>query len=299
MQFAIALAYNEPNELPRLARTAEESGFGGVILSDHLFYPANLASSYPYTATGRPPWEPETPWPDPLIAAAALAAHTQRLRFIVSVFVLPMRDPVLAAKSIMTTSVMTGGRLELGVGAGWMKEEFEAVGKPFARRGRRLDESLEILRKFEAGGIVEHHGEAYDIPPVRMAPVPPRPTPILGGGVAGPALRRAATLCDGWAGQIQKRGEIAGLIAELRDLRAKSPRADDPFSIVTAVGDAIDEAGYREMESLGITTLITVPWVFYGVDMMNGSCEDKCDGIRRFGEDVLHKLGYAAKATDG
>ncbi len=301
MDFAIALAYNDPEELPALAQAAEESGFAGVILSDHVLYPEKLETPYPYTAGGRPPWQPETPWPDPLVAAAALAARTRRLRLIVSVFVLPLRDPVLAAKSIMTTSVMTGGRLELGVGAGWMREEFETLDRPFDRRGRRLDESIEILRKFEAGGLVEHHGEAFDFEPVRMAPVPRRPTPIYGGGVSKPALRRAASLCDGLAGQIQRRGVIAGLLAELSRLRADSPRKDEPFSIVTAVGDAIDESGYREMESLGITTLITVPWVFYGTDLKKGSCQEKCDGIRRFGEDVLHGLGFGAtdEPSDG
>lgn len=293
MEFAVALAYNDPEQLPALARAAEEAGFGSVILSDHILYPEKLTTNYPYTSSGRPPWSPDTPWPDPFVVAAALAAHTQRLRFIVSVFVMALRDPVLAAKTIMTTSVMTGQRLDLGIGVGWMREEFETVGQPFTGRGRRVDESIEILRKFEAGGLVEHHGEIFDFPPVRMAPVPSRPTPIFGGGLSAPALRRAATLCDGWAGQIQKRGEIEGLIAELRRLRADSSRAAEPFSIVTAVGDAIDESGYREMASLGISTLITVPWVFYGVDLMKGSCEDKCDGIRRFGEDVLHKLGYA------
>lgn len=170
---------------------------------------------------GRPPWQPETAWPDPFVAAASLAAMTTRLRFLVSVFVLPMRHPALAAKTILTTAVMTGGR-------------------------------------------------------------PPR------------ALRRAATLCDGWATQIQTRSELAELLNELRRLRAASPRADEPFAVSTAVRDAFDEAGYRELEALGVTDCITVPWMFYGTDTATASCNEKCDGIRRFGDEVLSKLGYAA-----
>jgi probable F420-dependent oxidoreductase len=297
MLFAVALAYNEPEELPALARAAEEAGFGSVILSDHLVYPETLATPYPYTRSALPPWQPDTPWPDPFVAAASLAAVTTRLRFIVSVFVLPMRDPALAAKTVMTTAVMTGGRLELGVGVGWMREEFDLVDIPFATRGRRLDEAMEVLRKFEAGGVVEHRGEFFDIPPLRMEPVPKAPIPIYGGGVSPRALRRAATRCDGWAGMIQRRAELPGLLGELRRLRADSPRAEDPFSITTATRDAIDEAGYREMESLGITNLITAPWVFYGVDTRTGTCQEKCDGIRRFGEEVLAKLGYAAPSS--
>ena len=295
MQFSIALAYNEPEDLPVLARTAEEAGFGSVILSDHLLYPENRQTPYPYTKDGRMPWQADTPWPDPFVTAAALGAVTKRLRFIVSVMVFPLRDPVLAAKTIMTTSVMTQGRLELGVGAGWMREEFEIVGQPFDRRGKRLDESIDVLRKFEAGGLIEHHGDCFDIPPVRMAPTPARPTPLYGGGTSKPALRRAAERCDGWAGQIQSRSDLPGILDQLRRFRKESPRRAEPFRIVSAVSDAYDEHTYREAEDLGVTDMITVPWVFLGADLTGSSLEQKCEGIRRFGEDVLDRLGYSAK----
>ncbi len=296
MRFSIALAFNDAEDLPALARAAEEAGFGAVILSDHLVYPESLETPYPYTKDGRPPWRPETAWPDPFVTAASLAAVTTRLRFVVSVFVLPMRNPVLAAKTILTTAVMTGGRLELGVGAGWMREEFDLVGVPFAERGRRLDEAIGLLRKFEAGGVVEHHGEFFDVPPVKLRPVPKEPIPIYGGGTSPRALRRAATRCDGWASQIVSRRELEGYVAELRRLRADSPRAGEPFAISTAVSDTFGEAGYRELDAIGVTDCITIPWAFYGTDTETGSCSDKCDGIRRFGDEVLAKLGRAAPA---
>ena len=111
-----------------------------------------------------------------------------------------------------------------------------------------------------------------------MTPVPSRPTPLYGGGLSKPALRRAARLCDGWAGQIQSRAELPKLVAEVRRLRA--------------------EAGYRELAELGVTSLITVPWMFYGVSSKTGGLEEKCDAMRRFGEDVLHRFGYAAEDDD-
>jgi probable F420-dependent oxidoreductase len=301
MQFSIALAYNRPEDLPALARAAEEAGFGSVILSDHLIYPETRETPYPYTKDGQMPWQADTPWPDPLVVAASLGAVTKRLRFIVSVMILPLRNPVLAAKSIMTTSVMTGGRLELGVGAGWMREEFEIVGQPFEKRGKRLDESLEVLRKFEGGGVIEHHGDFFDIPPVRMDPIPKQSTPIYAGGLSKPALRRAAERCDGWAGQIQKQGEMPGLIAELQKLRAASPRKSDPFRIITAIADGADEKAYRELADLGVTDLITVPWIFHGAKLHGSSLEEKCAGIFEFGEKTLKPQGYAAKrdADDG
>lgn len=295
MQFSIALAYNEPEDLAPLARAAEEAGFGSVILSDHLLYPEKRETPYPYTRDGKMPWRADTSWPDPLVTAASLGAITERLRFIVSVMVLPLRDPVLAAKSISTTSVLTRGRLELGVGAGWMREEFEIVGQQFERRGKRLDEAIDVLRKFEAGGVVEHHGEFFDIPPVRMAPMPARPTPIYGGGLSKPALRRAASQCDGWAGQIQTQGDLDGILGELRRLRENSPRSDEPFRIVTAVGDAFDEKGYRALEEKGVTDLITVPWVFLGGDLTGSSLQQKCDGIHQFGKEILDRFGFVAK----
>ena len=295
MQFSIALAYNQPEDLRVLALAAEEAGFGSVILSDHLLYPLDRKTPYPYTKDGRMPWQQDTPWPDPFVVAASLGAVTQRLRFILSVLVLPLRHPVLAAKTIMTTSVMTQGRVEVGVGAGWMREEFDILGVPFDERGRRLDEALDVLRKFESGGVIDHRGDHFAIPPVRMAPIPERPTPIYGGGLSKPALRRAATRCDGWVGQIQTRSEMPSLIAELRRLRAASARREAPFRIVSAVSDAYDERRYREMEAAGVTDLITVPWVFLGADLTKSTLEEKCDGIREFGRTVLEPLGYAAE----
>ena len=297
MQFSIALAYNNPEDLPALARAAEEAGFGSVILSDHLLYPEGRKTPYPYTKDGKMPWQADTPWPDPFVAAAALGAVTERLRFIVSVMVLPLRHPVLAAKTITTTSVMTGGRLELGVGAGWMREEFEIIGQPFEKRGKRLDESIDLLRKFEAGGVVEHQGEFFSVPPVRMDPIPKRPTPIYAGGVSKPAFRRAAERCDGWAGQIQKQGEMLELVGELRRLRDASPRRDESFRIITAIADAADAKAYRELADLGVTDLITVPWIFHGAKLRGSTLDEKCEGILKFGEAVLKPEGYAAKPS--
>lgn len=285
MEFYIAVAYNDPTHLTEIARTAEAAGFGGIVISDHLVYPQDLKTPYPYTQSGKPRWSSDTPWPDPFVAVAAMAAVTKRLRFITSIFVLPLRHPVLAAKTIATASVMSQGRLTLGVGAGWMREEFDLLGQPFAGRGRRLDESLEVMRTLWRGGMVEHHGEFFDFDPMQMSPVPPAPIPIYAGGVSNAALRRAATLCDGWASEIQTTSEIEEISERLRILRAGSERAGEPFGMCVASRDAHDLAGYLRMEELGVTELITVPWLFYGAD--EDSCREKCDGIRRFGDEII------------
>jgi len=255
------------------------------VISDHVVHPAHLGTPYPYTADGNPRWEPETPWPDPLVAVGAMASVTQTIRFITSVLVLPLRHPVLAAKSVATASVLSQGRLTLGVGAGWMREEFEVLGQPFEGRGRRLAEAIEIMRTLFSGGNVEHHGEFYDFGPLQMNPVPPEPVPIYGGGVSDVALRRAAMICDGWASEVQTREELDEILTRLRAYRAQSTRADEPLGICAALRDVYDLDGYREMRDRGVTEVITVPWLFYGD--ANQSCQARCDGIRRFGEEVL------------
>jgi len=288
VKFYIAVAYNDPTHLTEIARSAESAGFGGIVVSDHIVYPGKLETPYPYTQDGTPRWQADTPWPDPFVAVGAMAAVTERLRFITSVFVLPLRHPVMAAKTIATAAVMSQGRLTVGLGAGWMREEFELLGQPFAGRGRRLSEALEVMRTLWRGGMVEHHGEFYDFGPVQMSPVPREPVPIYGGGVSDAALRRAATQCDGWASEIQTRAEVESIAAKLHTYRADSERAGEPFGMCVAVKDAFDSEGYRSMAELGVTELITVPWFFSGANV--DSCQEKCDGIQLFGERVIAQL---------
>ena len=154
-------------------------------------------SKYPYTATGERRWEPFTPWPDPVVAIASMAAVTERLNFFTSVYVMPLRSPFAVAKAWGTLAVMSGNRVALGIGMGWMEEEFEMMEQPFARRGKRGDEMLEVLRTLWSGGWVEHHGEFYDFDKLEMSPAPTAPVPIFVGGLSEAALRRAARN-DGW-----------------------------------------------------------------------------------------------------
>jgi len=288
LDFCIAVAYNDPTHLVEIARTAEEAGFGGIVISDHLVYPQKLETPYPYTSSGAPRWQADTPWPDPFVAIGAMAAVTTRLRFITSVFVLPLRHPVMAAKTIATASVMSRGRITVGIGAGWMREEFDLLGQPFARRGARMVEALTVMRALWRGGMVEHRGEFFDFDPIQMSPVPTANVPIYGGGVSDVALRRAATLCDGWASEIQTTKEVEAISTRLKSFRDDSQRAGEPFGMCVAVKDAHDLDGYRRMADLGVTELITVPWRFYGA--AEDSCQEKCDGIRRFADDVISVL---------
>ena len=288
IRVVVSLAFQPMAHLVPMAQAADEAGFDAVALSDHVVHPRTLRTPYPYTPDGAPRWEPFTEWPDPWVIAGALLSATARIRVLTSIFVLPMRNPFLVAKAVGTASVLSGGRVALGVGAGWMREEFELMQQPFAGRGRRMDEMIDVLRTLWRGGFVEHHGEHYDFEPLEMSPVPETPIPIYVGGFSSPALRRAATRGDGWISDLHSTAELAGYLQQLAALRADSPRSELPFSVVASCNDAFDLDGYRRLAEIGVTHLNTMPWLFYGAD--NSDLTAKIEGLRRFADEVLRPL---------
>lgn len=289
MKFVVNAAYAPVEALCGMARACEEAGFEALAVSDHLIHPEKLVTPYPYTEDGSPRWENFTDWPDPFVAIAAMAAVTERLRFVTSVFVLPLRNPLQVAKTVATVAVLSNDRLVLGVGAGWMEEEFQALEQSFRRRGRRMDEMLEVMRKlWEQPGYVEHHGEFFDFPPVEMRPAPRQPVPIWVGGVSKAAQRRAAMLADGWISDVHTVDELREIVSGLRALRADSPRAGTPLSVLAAATDAYTIDGYRRLEGIGVSHVQTLPWTLYGLS--GASLAERCEGIARFGEDVIARF---------
>ena len=145
MKFCQSLMYAPAADWAELTRCAEDVGFDQVSLSDHVFYPDKLESSYPYSRSGRPSFPPETPWPDVWVMTGALAAATERIRFATHVYVLPARNPFVVAKAVGTAAYLSGDRVLLGVGAGWMREEFDQLEQPFAGRGARMEDQIEAV----------------------------------------------------------------------------------------------------------------------------------------------------------
>lgn len=288
MEFGISGAFSDATHLAPMAHAAEKAGFARITLSDHVIQPKTLRTPYPYTEDGTPRWPPFTDWPDPWVAIGAMAAVTERIRFFTSVFVLAMRNPFLVAKTVGTAAVLSAGRVELGIGVGWMREEFDLLGQAFDGRGRRTNEMMDVLRLLWQGGWVEHHGEHYDFDPLEMSPKPAEPIPIFVGGFSAPALRRAAQKADGWISDLHTTAELAELIPEVLRLRAESDRATDPFEILVTCNDAYDLDGYRRIADLGATHFTTMPWFFYGADPEN--LQEKIDGIARFGDEVIARM---------
>jgi probable F420-dependent oxidoreductase len=289
LKFWQSLAFTEPDQLAEVARLVEACGFEGVLVSDHLFFPAKLASHYPYSPDGSPGFDAATPFPDPWAAISAMAAVTTRLRFATMVYVLPLRNPLEVAKSTATAAVLSGGRVALGVGAGWIREEFEALGVDFATRGRRCDEAIAVLRKLWSGGVVEHRGEFFGFEPLSMSPAPPRPLPVWVGGLSKPALRRAARLGDGWIGTGQTPEQASEILAELARLRATAGRAGAPFEAIVPLVVPPERDLLRRLADRGATGTVSYPFT-YTVGPRSTLAQKRAY-LEGFAENVIAKHG--------
>jgi len=252
MRFHQAVQFLPIDEMRALTLAADRLGYDGVYLSDHLFNPRELESKYTYSTApdGAPFWEKETEWPDPMCLVSALAAVTTNVTFTTGIYIAPVRDLITVAKSVGTAAVLSDNRVRLGVGVGWCKEEYIQTGQDFHNRGKRLDD------------MVEYHGTHYDVPECQMNPAPTAPVPILGGGDSEPALRRAATLCDGWINTgAAFPDEAFTQVAMVQEALRSHGRAEDDFAMYLAVKAFPDLDLYRRLEDAGVTDLLCAPWL--------------------------------------
>lgn len=271
------------DEVLALAAAADTSGYGGVAVPDSVFYPQSVSADYPYTADGSRFWDETTPFVDPLVAIPAMAARTTQVRFVTNVVKLTLRHPLLVAKSLSSLDAMFPGRTALGVGLSWIPEEFAWLGLEKATRGRRLDESLDLLRSTLQPGWVEHHGSMFDVGPLTLSPSAAGAIPLLVGGHSKPALKRAAERGDGWVSAMVSEAEVANFVAGLRDLRAAAGLPWDGYEIVATpiVGPDVDT--FCRLAEMGVTEVIVAPWFYYGARDRSA----RLDAIRRFADEVI------------
>ena len=286
MQFWSGTPFMETSEILPVARMLDDAGYDGVISADHMVYPRELSSPYPDSPSGKPGWPPETPWPDSWVLIGAMAAVTTRLRFSNAVYIAPSRPLVEVAKVVATASVLSGGRVSLGVGVGWMREEYELMGQDFATRGRRLDEMIPALRALWQGGWVSWSGEHYRVPELMIEPHPPAPVPILCGGESDAALRRAAGVCDGWVGYAYAWDDAVRYTEKLRALRREFGRENEPFEIMLALLEPPSVDLFKRAEEVGITAVMCRPWAGLEADGVAAYREP----IERFAETIIAKV---------
>jgi probable F420-dependent oxidoreductase len=251
MKFWQSLAFVELEQVIELARFCEELGFHGVSVADHLVTTQQQIDQYLYTDDGNILWNPDTHWPDPWVLISALAQATQRLEFLTTVYIIPMRDPLSAAKAVSCAAYLSDNRVTLGLGVGWQKAEFEMVGQNFHSRGKRCDEQISVLRGLMSGETFEFHGDYYEIEPVKMSPGTTQPVPILVGGYAPAALRRACGQ-DGWMAINHTEAELMPLLAQLRETRESLQDIERPFEIWSGIKDPEPET-YERLAEVGVT----------------------------------------------
>ncbi len=283
MKYVLSTSFNSVSDLLQMAPVAEQCGWEAMSFSDHVVHPETISTPYPYTEDGARRWEAYTDWPDPWVTIGALSAITEHMRFTNNVFVLPMRNPFLAAKAIGTAAVISNNRVTLTIGVGWSKDEFGLMGQAFETRGRRTDEMLTVMKLLWSGDMVEFDGEFYQFDRLEMNPAPTAPIPVWVGGISDAALRRAARLGDGWLTDLQSSADIIESIERIHNYRREQKRDHLPFDVMATPMDAFDAAGYERLEAAGVTHILTMPWMFYHGDTQDIAL--KLDGIEQFARD--------------
>ena len=287
MRFSYAESMCDPSHYLPLAIAAEQAGYTSFCVPDSIAYPRDSDSRYPYTPDGDRRFLEDKPFIEPFSLIPAMGAVTQRIRFTTFVMKLPIRHPVLVAKSAASVAVLTGNRFGFGVGLSPWPEDFRICGQSWEGRGPRLDEMIEIIRGLTRGGYFEFHGKHYDLPAVKINPVPTRPIPILIGGHAEPALRRAARIGDGWMHAGGDAGALQGYLRRLAELRREYGRERQPFEVHVIALDAFTLDGVRRLRDLGVTDAIVGFRNAYEKDTQ--TLAQKTEALSRFAEAVIAK----------
>jgi alkanesulfonate monooxygenase SsuD/methylene tetrahydromethanopterin reductase-like flavin-dependent oxidoreductase (luciferase family) len=290
VRFTFAEAMTDPTYYIPLAQAAEAAGYHAMTIPDSIAYPFESDSTYPYTADGSREFLDGKAFIESFVLTAALCAVTTTLHFNHFVLKLPIRPPALVAKQAGSLAALFDNRLGLGVGTSPWPEDYELMGVPFARRGKRMDECIDIIRGLTSGDYFEYHGEFYDIPKTKMTPAPTKPVPILIGGHADAALRRAARN-DGWMHGGGDPAELDTLLATLDRYRRENGTADDPdYEIHVISIDAYTPDGIKRLEDKGVTDVIVGFRIPYITGPDTEPLETKIRNLEMFAENVIAKV---------
>lgn len=277
-----------------VVRRAELRGFESAWLPEHLIMPAEMPASYPYTADGKPGIAVSTPLFDPWIQMSFLAGATTTLRFGTAVYILPLRHPLITARALVTLDRLTGGRVILGAGSGWLKEEFDAVNLPFKDRGKLMDEIIPLLRRLWSEEVISHDGPHYQFGPVRFEPKPVQKPgiPIEIGGASPPALRRVAALGDGWVEPGSPDIEaLAASIASIHVQRRELGRDGLPFEVTVIANNIFNTpAEVRRAAEIGITRIVVSPLNSPYSKLGEFKSQTYVDFVDRYADAVIQQL---------
>ena len=280
LMFANTGPYTTRDGARVLATAAETAGFESIWTVEHVVVPSGYESPYPYSRSGKMPGPEDSPIPDPLVWLSYVAAVTETVKLATGILIVPQRNPLVTAKEVATLDVLSGGRAILGVGAGWLEEEFDALGVPFADRGRRLDEHIEAMRAAWTEDKASYAGDLVSFDDVIVRPQPVQGSvPIVVGGHSHVAARRAGRLGDGFFPGTSK--DLGDVLEVMRAAATEAGR--DPDAIEVTAGGALDVDSVKAMAAQGVDRMV-VPVLSYDPD-------DLPRALDRFAEDVISKVG--------
>ena len=264
--------------LAHLAQTAEQCGFESLWTVEHVVIPKDYQSPYPYSKSGTIPGGEDVPIPDPLLPLSFAAALTKTIRLATGIVILPQRHPLYLAKEIATLDLLSGGRAILGIGSGWLKEEFDALGLDFHTRGARTDEAIDAMRACWREDPSNFHGKHFNFGPLRSFPKPVRGNvPIHIGGHSPAAARRAGCLGDGFfpaIGEIQKLQELFGTMRTAAQRAGRDPDQIELSCMTRAAVDAV-----KPLADIGVIRVVIAPPAF--------DKEGLSRGLEKVGNEVI------------
>jgi probable F420-dependent oxidoreductase len=278
--FANTGRYVPPEGAIALARAAEQAGFDSLWTVEHVLVPDGYESEYPYDPSGKMPGGSRAPIPDPLVWLTFVAAHTTTIKLGTGIVIVPQRNPGVLAKEVATLDLLSGGRVLLGVGAGWLEEEFDALGIPFEDRGRRLDAYIEAMRALWGQDLSSVDNDFVSFRDAASYPKPVNGTvPVVIGGHSAVAARRAGRIGDGF---FPAKGDTLALIAVMREAAERAGRDPDAIEVTAGSGavfapDAVEQI--KELEAHGVSRLVLPPLSFRPNEV--------ADALAGFGERVI------------
>jgi probable F420-dependent oxidoreductase len=290
MRFSYAEAMTNVDYYAPLAQAAEAAGYTSMTVADSLIYPEVSDSKYPYTDTGDREFLDGKDFIEAMILCTHLFAVTTTLRLTPFVVKLPIRPPVLSAKQISSVAYLSNNRLGMGIGLSPWPEDFVAMGVPWEKRGKRMDECIDIIRGLNTGEFFGYEGEFYTVESMKQRPAPTKPVPLLIGGHADAALRRAVIKGDGWMHAGGDGEELDRLLVRLAEIRKEEGDTRDDFEVHVISYDAYTVDGIKRLEDKGVTDCIVGFRVPYIMGPDEEPLQTKIDNINRYAEDIISKV---------
>lgn len=290
MRFTYAEAMTRVPHYVPLAQAAEAAGYTSMTVADSLIYPKESDAKYPYTDNGQREFLENKEFIETMIFCAHVFAKTEKLRLTPFVLKLPVRPPVLIAKQASSVAYLSDNRLTMGVGLSPWPEDFEAMGVPWAKRGKRMDECIDIFRGLTTGEYFGYSGDFYEIAEMKQSPAPTEPIPLLVGGHSDAALRRAVRKGDGWMHAGGDPEELNRLLDRLAEIRKEEGDTRDDFQIHVISADAYNLDGVKRLADKGVTDCIVGFRQAYIMEQDDEPLQKKIDSLNWFADKIISKV---------